>query len=96
MNPTTISAHLSPLELFQQADLIVKSIIVLLILASLVSWGVIIDKLLRFKRLQRSAAGFTDRAGRPADLAPPGAAAARAAAGPVRPDLPGHRRRMAA
>ena len=59
MNPTTISAHLSPLELFQQADLIVKSIIVLLILASLVSWGVIIDKLLRFKRLQRSAAGFT-------------------------------------
>ena len=59
MNPTTISAHLSPLELFQQADFIVKSIIVLLILASLVSWGVIIDKLLRFKRLQRSAAGFT-------------------------------------
>ncbi|WP_308920834.1 protein TolQ [Janthinobacterium sp. J1-1] len=59
MNPTTISAHLSPLELFQQADLIVKAIIVLLILASLVSWGVIIDKLLRFKRLQRSAAAFT-------------------------------------
>lgn len=59
MNPTQISAHLSPLELFQQADIIVKSIIVLLILASLVSWGVIIDKLLRFRRLQRSAAGFS-------------------------------------
>ncbi|CDG82357.1 tonB-system energizer ExbB [Janthinobacterium agaricidamnosum] len=58
MNPTHIAAHLSPLDLFQQADIIVKSILVVLALASLASWGVIIDKLLRLRRLQRSAAGF--------------------------------------
>jgi biopolymer transport protein TolQ len=55
MNPTHLPAHLSPLELFQQADIIVKSIIVLLVLASLVSWGVIADKLLRFRRLRQGA-----------------------------------------
>lgn len=59
MSATAVTAHLSPLELFQQADLIVKAIIVLLIAASLVSWGVIVDKLLRFRRLQRSAAGLS-------------------------------------
>lgn len=55
MNPSHIAAHLSPLELFQQADIIVKSILVILALASLASWGVIIDKLLRFSRLRRRA-----------------------------------------
>jgi len=48
-------AHLSPLQLFEQADFIVKSIMVVLVLASLASWGVIIDKLLRFSRLRRNA-----------------------------------------
>jgi len=55
MSATPISAHLSPLELFEQADFIVKSIIFILALASVVSWGVIVDKLLRFARLRRSA-----------------------------------------
>src|SRR5471032_474077 len=55
MNPSHIAAHLSPLELFQQADIIVKSILLILALASLASWGVIIDKLLRFSRLRRRA-----------------------------------------
>ena len=55
MSATPITAHLSPLELFEQADLIVKSILVLLALASFVSWGVIIDKLLRFAQLRRNA-----------------------------------------
>jgi biopolymer transport protein TolQ len=52
-------AHLSPLELFEQADFIVKSIIVILALASLASWGVIVDKLLRFSRLRRNAIAWT-------------------------------------
>lgn len=49
------SAHLSPIDLFLQADLIVKSIIVLLILASVVSWGVIVDKIVRFRSLNQRA-----------------------------------------
>lgn len=56
MNPSQIAAHLSPWQLFLQADFIVKSILVVLALASVASWGVIIDKLLRFGRLRRSAA----------------------------------------
>ena len=52
-------AHLSPLQLFEQADFIVKSIMVVLVLASLASWGVIIDKLLRFSRLRRNAIAWT-------------------------------------
>ena len=59
MNATQVAAHLTPLELFEQADVIVKSILVLLTLASLVSWGVIIDKLLRFARLRRNAITWT-------------------------------------
>jgi biopolymer transport protein TolQ len=59
MSATQVAAHLTPLELFEQADVIVKSILVLLTLASLVSWGVIIDKLLRFARLRRNAINWT-------------------------------------
>lgn len=58
MSATPIAAHLTPLELFEQADFIVKSIIVILALASVVSWGVIVDKLLRFSRLRRSAVAW--------------------------------------
>ncbi len=59
MSATQVAAHLTPLELFAQADVIVKSILVLLTLASLVSWGVIIDKLLRFAKLRRNAIHWT-------------------------------------
>jgi biopolymer transport protein TolQ len=59
MSATPIAAHLTPLELFEQADFIVKSIIVILALASVVSWGVIVDKLLRFSRLRRSAIAWS-------------------------------------
>ncbi|HEV7815271.1 MAG TPA: protein TolQ [Janthinobacterium sp.] len=62
MNPALIAApviaYLSPWQLFLQADLIVKSILVVLALASLASWAVIADKLLRFSRLRRSAAAW--------------------------------------
>jgi len=59
MSTAQVAAHLTPLELFEQADVIVKSILVILALASLVSWGVIIDKLLRFARLRRNAGTWT-------------------------------------
>ena len=59
MSATQVAAHLTPLELFEQADIIVKSILVLLTFASLVSWGVIVDKLLRFARLRRNATAWT-------------------------------------
>jgi biopolymer transport protein TolQ len=59
MSATQVAAHLTPLELFEQADVIVKSILILLTLASLVSWGVIIDKLIRFARLRRNAINWT-------------------------------------
>lgn len=59
MSATQVAAHLTPLALFEQADVIVKSILVLLTLASLVSWGVIVDKLLRFAKLRRNAVKWT-------------------------------------
>ncbi|MBL8690579.1 MAG: MotA/TolQ/ExbB proton channel family protein [Rhodospirillaceae bacterium] len=41
--------------LFLQADPIVKGVMILLILASVVSWGIIIDKTVRFRRLAKDA-----------------------------------------
>ena len=55
MNPTAIFTLLSPLEQLRQAGGIVKAILALLMPASLVSRGVIIDKLRRFRRLRRLA-----------------------------------------
>lgn len=60
MNPSEISAHLSPLQLFLQADIIVKSIMVLLALASVGSWAVAIEKLFRFRALERRARGWIE------------------------------------
>jgi biopolymer transport protein TolQ len=45
----------SMLGLFLQADPIVKGVMILLIAASVVCWGVIIDKAVRFRRLARDA-----------------------------------------
>jgi hypothetical protein len=55
MNPTAIFTLLSPLELLRQAGGIVKAILALLMPACLVSRGVIIDTLRRFRRLRRLA-----------------------------------------
>lgn len=48
------------LGLFLNADLIGKTVIVLLILASFWSWAIIIEKLLRLRRLQARADDFED------------------------------------
>ena len=43
----------SMLSLFLRADLVVKSVIIILILASIYSWNIIIGKLIRINRLQK-------------------------------------------
>jgi biopolymer transport protein TolQ len=47
--------HLSPWQLFLQADFVVKSVMVLLVLASAWGWAVILDKYVRLKILHRRA-----------------------------------------
>jgi biopolymer transport protein TolQ len=48
----------SVLELVLQADIIVKAVMAILLLASLWCWAVIFDKWFRISRLQRKAKGF--------------------------------------
>lgn len=48
--------HLSPWQLFLQADIIVKSVMAILIIASAWGWAVILDKIVRLNILNRRAA----------------------------------------
>ena len=48
------SADFSLLNLFIRADIIVKSVIILLIACSVYSWAVIIDKIKLFKKINQS------------------------------------------
>jgi biopolymer transport protein TolQ len=51
-----VASHgLSPVELFSQADSIVKAVMILLIIASAWGWAVILEKLVRLFLLQRRA-----------------------------------------
>ena len=52
------SADFSLMNLFIRADIIVKSVIILLILCSIYSWAVIIDKLRLFKKINQSSEEF--------------------------------------
>src|SRR6202012_2616903 len=56
----TVSHSLSILDLVGQADLIVKCVLLLLLLASFWSWAVIFDKLMRLRRLRQSATTFEE------------------------------------
>jgi biopolymer transport protein TolQ len=58
--PGTVSHSLSILDLVGQADIIVKLVLLLLLLASFWSWAVIFDKLMRLRRLRQSAASFEE------------------------------------
>ncbi|MDB5457183.1 MAG: protein TolQ [Caulobacter sp.] len=51
------------LTLFLQADWVVKAVMIGLILASLGSWAVILDKLFRFNTLNRAADRFEEQVG---------------------------------
>ncbi len=61
-----VDLTVSPMEdldlvsLFMQADIVVKAVMVLLVLASIWSWAIIIEKWLRFARLKRNADKFED------------------------------------
>jgi biopolymer transport protein TolQ len=74
---------LSFLALFLQADPIVKGVMVALVLASMASWTVILDKLLRIRAMRREARAFerAAEAGEPGGAALPGAAGRIGAAG---------------
>ena len=52
------SADFSLLNLFIRADIIVKSVIVILIVCSIYSWAVIIEKFKLFKKINQSTEEF--------------------------------------
>ena len=55
------AADLSVWSLFLNADLIVKLVILLLVLASVWSWAIIFEKFIRLRRLHRHADEFEDQ-----------------------------------
>ena len=57
---TSTVIDFSLLSLFLRADLIVKSVIIILILASIYSWNIIIAKLIRMKRLKQLEKEFDE------------------------------------
>ena len=54
------SADFSMLSLFLRADFVVKSVIIILILASLYSWTIIVAKLIRIKQLKKLEKEFEE------------------------------------
>jgi biopolymer transport protein TolQ len=54
------AASLSPWALFLQADIVVKAVMVGLLLASIWSWAIILDRARRLKKINREAAKFED------------------------------------
>ena len=55
------SADFSLMSLFIRADIIVKSVIILLIACSIYSWAIIIEKLKLFKKINISTEEFEDK-----------------------------------
>jgi biopolymer transport protein TolQ len=55
------STDFSLINLFLRADIVVKSVIVILILASIYSWALIFEKYRLFKRIHKSSSIFEDR-----------------------------------
>ena len=53
-----VSHSLSPWQLFLEADIIVKAVILLLIVCSFWSWAIIFEKVTRYRRVTRQAAAF--------------------------------------
>jgi biopolymer transport protein TolQ len=51
----------SLLSLFLRADIVVKSVIIILILCSIYSWAVIIEKLRLFRRINKSSEDFEEK-----------------------------------
>lgn len=63
MDASAAAPNFSFFALFMQADWVVKGVMIGLILASLGSWAVILDKLYRFTTLNRAADRFEEQVG---------------------------------
>jgi biopolymer transport protein TolQ len=61
--PAEASMMLNPLALFLEADPVVKAIMIGLVVASLWSWAVILDKAFKFASLNRQATAFEKAVG---------------------------------
>ena len=55
------AADFSILKLFIRADIIVKSVIILLIAASIFSWAVIIEKIRLFNKINKTSEEFEEK-----------------------------------
>ena len=55
------SADFSLMNLFLRADIIVKSVIIILIACSIYSWAIIIDKFKLFKKINSSSEEFEEK-----------------------------------
>ena len=55
------SADFSLMSLFIRADIIVKSVIILLIACSIYSWAVIIEKIRLFKKINQTTEEFENK-----------------------------------
>ena len=60
----TSNTDFTIVKLFIRADFIVKSVIVILVLASIFSWALIIDKYRTFKKINLSTAAFEEKYGK--------------------------------
>ncbi len=56
-----VASDFSIVSLFLQADIVVKIVIVLLLLASVWVWAIVFEKVVSLRRANRSADGFEDR-----------------------------------
>ena len=59
-NLTSQAIDFSLLSLFLRADLVVKSVIIILIVSSVYSWTIIIGKLVKINRLKKLDKEFDD------------------------------------
>ena len=57
----TSATDFSIINLFLRADIVVKSVIIILILASIYSWALIFDKYRLFKRIHKTSTIFEDK-----------------------------------
>tara|TARA_B100000029_G_scaffold259946_1_gene256500 strand:- start:1762 stop:2442 length:681 start_codon:yes stop_codon:yes gene_type:complete len=55
------STDFSLIQLFLRADFVVKSVIIILIAASIFSWALIFEKYKLFKRIEKSTSSFEDK-----------------------------------
>ena len=57
----TSNTDFSILSLFIRADIIVKSVIIILILSSIYSWAIIFEKIRLFRKINKSSEEFEEK-----------------------------------